>query len=514
MKKQTWRRHHKWFGLVMGFFLVMFCWSGIVLNHRGAVAGADVSRKWLPADYRFDSWNGGLARGEIADTAAGYIYVYGNAGVFRTDSTRRDYQPLADGMPEGVDSRNVRQMAVARIGGSPTLLCLTTTALYRTNGDKWQEIDIYSVNDTPENNGSASEDANEDIEPERLSDLEVIADTVVVLGRSHLFRAIASDSIPDLRFERMTLAAPADADGKVTLFRTLWTLHSGEMFGTVGKVLMDCVALLMIILYVSGIIFWFAKPSTRRKSKNSADNQAKTATRPSALRTSLLRYSYKWHDVLGRKTIVLTLFVCLTGWCLRPPLMILGVLTRVAPVPGSVLDSPNAWADKLRAVRYDACEGDWLLSSSEGFYSMASLSAVPRKVAYAPPVSVMGINVFRREGRVWLVGSMRGLFVWSRARGLVVDYYTGGVPAEGGIPVGDHAVCGWMAGSPVDYSSGSAAVPMPEWMAALPMSLWNVALEVHTGRIYTFMGSLSTLLWVFLAGLGAVWVLWTGWKCK
>lgn len=509
MKKQTWRRHHKWFGLVMGFFLVMFCWSGIVLNHRQLVAGADISRKWLPNSYRFKDWNGGLVRGELVDSASGKVYIYGNAGVFETSLARDEYKSFSDGMPEGVDNRNVRSMAMVGSNGSPTLLCLTTTALYRANGGSWQEVDIYSGNISSEKNGEIEKTG---IEPERLSDLEVAGDTVIVVGRSHLFRAVTDDADGGLHFERLTLPAPPDSDGKVTLFRTLWTLHSGEMFGTLGKVLMDCVALILIILYITGVIFWFAKPSVRRGGAKGTAEQPKKVVRPSALRTSLLRHSYKWHDIIGRKTIVLTLFVCLTGWCLRPPLMILGVLTRVSPIPYTVLDSPNAWADKLRALRYDADRGDWLLSSSEGFYSLASLTSVPAKIEVAPPVSVMGINVLRREGGVWLVGSMRGLFVWHRASGSVVDYFSGCVPEVGGMPLGDHAVCGWMADAPVDYSAGSAVAEMPNWMAALPMSLWNVALEVHTGRIYTFMGSLSTLLWVFLAGAGAVWVIWTGRK--
>ena len=32
MKRITWRKHHKWFGLLFCFFMLMFCWSGIVLN--------------------------------------------------------------------------------------------------------------------------------------------------------------------------------------------------------------------------------------------------------------------------------------------------------------------------------------------------------------------------------------------------------------------------------------------------------------------------------------------------
>lgn len=77
-------------------------------------------------------------------------------------------------------------------------------------------------------------------------------------------------------------------------------------------------------------------------------------------------------------------------------------------------------------VRYDDMCGDWLLSTSEGFYSLASPDAVPVKVEEAPPVSVMGLNVWQKDKQGnWLAGSFSGLFVWDRQQGWVTDYFTG-----------------------------------------------------------------------------------------
>ena len=60
MKRATWRKHHKWLGIALSLFLLMFCLSGIVLNHRGLVHDIDISRKWLPDRYEYARWNGGL----------------------------------------------------------------------------------------------------------------------------------------------------------------------------------------------------------------------------------------------------------------------------------------------------------------------------------------------------------------------------------------------------------------------------------------------------------------------
>ncbi|HJD92939.1 MAG TPA: PepSY domain-containing protein, partial [Bacteroides coprosuis] len=61
----------------------------------------------------------------------------------------------------------------------------------------------------------------------------------------------------------------------------------------------------------------------------------------------------------------------------------------------------------------------------------------------------------------------------------------------------------------VEYENGSNFAEMPNEFRVLPMSLWNVALEVHTGRIYTLLGS-GTLVFITFAGLIVFWVLISG----
>ena len=54
-----------------------------MLNHREAVADINVSRKWLPAGYRFEAWNGGLLRGTLRYTdkdSVAHILAYGEDG--------------------------------------------------------------------------------------------------------------------------------------------------------------------------------------------------------------------------------------------------------------------------------------------------------------------------------------------------------------------------------------------------------------------------------------------------
>ena len=476
MKRKTWIKHHKIFGLVLCFFLLMFCVSGIVLNHPKLFSSLDVSRKALPRNYEYRQWNGGLLRGTVAWHQK--VLLYGYNGVWKTDSSGHKISDFNRGMPIGVDRRSIRRIVVMPQG---TLFAASTYDLFRYRPHRgWTVIPLPI-----------------DID-ERLSDIANQRDTLLITGRSHIFY-----SLPPYRtFHRLTLPASPDNDGHVSLFRTVWWLHSGELFGLTGKLIVDGIALVLIFLSLTGIMYWIVPRMTRHRY------------------AALMKWLFVWHNKVGRLTIVLTLFLCFTGWLLRPPAMLAIITGRVPAVPFSVMDSPNAWYDKLRSLRFDIQSGDWLLYSSDGFYRMATLTASPRKLTGTPPVSVMGLNVQQQQANgTWLIGSFSGLYRWNRNTGQVNDWFgEDSSISQYGPPISNHPVSGFSnelcdGACVVDYRQGTPILPMPPTMKTLPMSLRNVCLEVHTGRIYTFFGR-AGILYIFLIGLAIAWCLWTGWKLR
>ena len=297
---------------------------------------------------------------------------------------------------------------------------------------------------------------------ERISDLVLKEDTMVVVGRSYLYTSVS----PYNEFSRMELKAPEGYDGKVSLFRTIWLMHSGEMFGTVGKLIMDAVAVILIVLCLTGIAYWLLPKYIRRIRR-----RGKTAKGS----TQLMKSSINWHDKLGRYTFVILMFVSFTGWCLRPPVLIALVSFRTSAIPYTVADSDNAWNDRLRMLRYDAEYGDWLLSSSEGIFSLATLRSVPVKLEKTPPVSVMGLNVWQKDScGNWLTGSFSGMYVWDRSRQVSTDYFTGEKAEDvAGPPFGKYAVSGYcdnIGEKPfvVEYYNGTSALHMPENLYICP----------------------------------------------
>lgn len=479
--RKFWRKYHKWVGIVFAVFIFLFCLSGIVLNHRRAFASCEVGRAWLPQGYHYDNYNNGFARGTVRLDSQ-RVWLYGNAGVWQTTDGGRTFESKNEGLPEGIDNRKIANVV---IDGDGTPWCAALYGAYRWDGQRWQPSGL-------------------DADGERISDITLRGDTLVVVSRSYIYTAAK----PYALFERHELPAPEGHSPRVSLFKQVWQLHSGELFGLAGRLVVDAVAVVLVFLCLSGVVWFFLPGVIRRRKK---------VGKPVAVQAMVMKKNARWHNRLGAWTLVLTMLLAITGASLRPPLMVPLVLTKTAPLPGSTLDSDNAFNDKLRAARWDANLGLWLLSTSDGFYKTKSFSSKPVKIDDAPSVSPMGINVFcRADSAAWLVGSFSGLFRWNPADGTLTDYYTGRKPEGGGMR--GFTVGAQVAGFSADLAAGLVVFeyghgartkasaeakplpPMPRELASQPMSLWNFALELHVGRCYSpLIGPLSSLF-VFIAG--------------
>ena len=549
----TWKKYHRWLGLVLSVFMLVFCVSGIILNHREVFSGCEVSRKWLPASYHVKNFNNGVVKGTVvknqktasdsteqslaveknpsvhanSSESPDSVLVYGCAGVFLTDSRLSTWQDFNAGLPESIDERNVRHVVKAKDG---SLWCAALRDVYRydENSHRWKKVELPG---------------NE----ERIMDVALAKDsmTVVALTRSRVFTIvpfvqygeivkIGKSSSETYRVESKIIPAPKKYEPKTTLFKLVWHLHSGEFFGLPGKLVVDAIALVLIVLSITGILLFILPYGIRRAKKLAAKARMKRLGKQFA-------WNMKWHNKIGYVTIVLTLWIAITGMCLRPPLMVPLVLSKL---PQAVGEGGNVWQDKLRAIRWDAVQGDWLVSTSEGFLRVdEDFSQAPKMLPddECPKLSPMGVTVWESDGKGgWIVGSFRGIYRWNpvnHSLNQILDYFTGKPCEETSmIPISDNLVCGYsedfLGGKPLvfDFAKGvedakGQAVALrndepktsrnEESMSDLicetaPMSLWNVALELHVGRCYSpFLGPLSDLF-VFLSGLLITLVLLSG----
>jgi hypothetical protein len=461
----------------------MFAASGIVLNHRQLFSGVDVNRKLLPAGHHYRNWNNGAIRGSLK-LSPDSVLVYGNIGIWLTDPDFEAFEDFNAGFRKGIDNRKVSSV---RMLPSGELFAGTYFGLFKYDRgcNQWQKIDLPG-------------------KEKRVSDLSLRGDSLLVLTRSGLL-------IPDGAgvFHLHYLPPPAGYDDKVSLFKTVWVIHSGEIYGLAGKIIVDAVGMIFIFLTITGLVLFVNRYRIRGRKKKGLE--VKKAARQN-------KWNLKWHNKIGWVTLLLLLLTTLTGMFLRPPLLLTIFNKEVNKIPGTRLAASNAWFDKLRAIRYDEQGGYYLVSTSDGLYKAAEcLEGEPQRFKVQPPVSVMGINVFEDVGEgSWLVGSFSGLYVWQPEKNLML-YRTTMMPLKQtgrpGPPLGRNMTSGF---SPdyrkgmvwFDYNRGAVMFDpkltfpaMPERLAETPISLWNVSLEVHTGRIYRPVLGNFYILVVPLVGL-------------
>lgn len=463
------RKWHRWPGVIMAFFFILWAMSGIVMNHRGLFSGLEIGRKYLPGEYRYRNWNNAAIKGAVS-LGSDSALVYGNVGVWLTTDDHVTYSDFNAGFPKGIDNRKIFSMLRSESGNlyAGTLFGL----FYFDEGDRrWQKLDLP-------------------VKDARIQAIIEKDGEILVLTRSFLFRC--NDDPARFHAQKTEFPPPQGYDNKVGLFRTIWVIHSGEIYGLAGKLLVDALGLVVILLSVTGAIH-FTAPYVMRSLKRQK--------RPVASVSNARKFSAGWHKKAGIWIALILLINTVTGMFLRPPLLIAIANARVGKIPWSVLDAPNPWEDKLRAILFDEAAGGLLVGTSEGIYFSGEgfhREMVP--MPGQPPVSVMGFNVFEHEGHgTFLVGSFSGLYQWAPSKGLAFDLLSGrhAEAASPGRPVGDHLAAGYLVTRSglayyFDYNHGAKGighdVPFAEMPATMVsssgMSWWNFALEVHTGRIF------------------------------
>ena len=490
------KKYHKWVSLVLALFILFFAVSGIILNHRSWLSGADVDRKFLPEVYQYKNWNLAAVKGGLK-IGSDSMLVYGNIGAWLANDDLKIFSDFNRGFPSGIDNRKISKIVETKNG---RLFAATFFGLYSRKGlnEFWEKLPLP-------------------VDELRIVDICIEEENLFVLTRSNLLTASLSDEL--LMPQIKTLPPPINDDKKASLFRTLWVIHSGEIYGTIGKLFVDFVGFIFIFLTITGLAYFlFPKIICFRKKKDLKVKTLAVAT----------KFSLKWHNKIGWWLAAVLILTTLTGMFLRPPLLIPIANTKVGQIPFSKLATKNPWDDKLRGMLPDGEAGMFILNTSDGFYYTGKDLQMPfMPFEVQPPVSVMGITVFEKmDTDSYLIGSFSGLYKWLPKNEYVEDFIAGRPPVSAGrsgSPISENAVSGFVkdfAGRSYFFDYGRGAVPLfyskpfPEMPAKIiknsPMSLWNVALEFHTARIYSVLVGDFYILIIPLAGLSMLFILISG----
>ncbi len=490
------KKYHKWLSIILGLFIVLFSLSGIVLNHREVFSSVDVKRSYLPKEYRYHNWNLAAVKGAV-DLPGDSSLIYGNIGVWLSTDNFNTFSDFNSGFPKGIDNRKVS--CILRTKGGQ-LFSGTYFGLFQFNDEagEWRKIHLPAHN-------------------QRIVDIMEFEDVLFVMTRSFILKKSLTQTGNE--FEKIVLPPPENYNNKAGLFKTLWVIHSGEILGLPGKLFVDLIGILFIFLTITGLIY-FLFPNWIKKRKRGA--------RPVRKMVWMNRFSLRWHNKIGWWLGVFLISTTLTGMFLRPPLLIPIANTEVAKIPGSILDDNNAWYDKFRGFVFDYEKDAFIIGTTNGFYHAdCKFEKETIPIAYHPPVSVMGINLFQPTGKCsYLVGSFSGLYHWSVNTGVVEDIFAQkpyAPKSASGLPFGQDAVAGFLYDVDdlpyyFDYASGAAPVlhdfpftEMPENIIdSSPMSLWNLALEIHTARIYGVLIGDFYILLIPLFGIIVLFILISG----
>ncbi|RLD70119.1 MAG: iron-regulated protein, partial [Bacteroidetes bacterium] len=374
------KKYHKWLSIVLTIFILLFVLSGIVLNHRDLLSSFDIDRDYLLERYEYKNWNNAAVKGYV-NLAKDSSLIYGNIGVWSTSDNYKTFQDFNLGFPEGADNRKIESVLLSTKGNlyAGTLLGLY---VYDKKLQQWSKVELP-------------------LHEKRIVGLLEKNDSLFVMSRSNLL--VSVDNPKKLSFKQVKLPEPENYDNKIGLFKTLWVIHSGEIYGLAGKLIVDFVGLVFGFLTVTGIIYWLV-PKTikkRRKKKKKVTLLAKNK-----------RWVIRWHNKLGYWLIIILILNTVTGMFLRPPLLIPIANVKVAKIPFTELDDPNPWFDKLRKIYFDDNFNRFILIASDGvYYSDDTFQSKIKKYKNQPVLSVMGVNVFEfREKGSYLIGSFSGLF--------------------------------------------------------------------------------------------------------
>lgn len=131
------KKYHKWPGLIFALFILLFSVSGIIMNHRSLFSFVDVNRKWLPGNYEYNNWNMAAVKSavKLPDDS---LLVFGNVGIWKTDSSFSTFRDFNKGFPNGIDNRKIYSLLHTH---NHRLIAGTLFGLFEYNNG-WEKINI------------------------------------------------------------------------------------------------------------------------------------------------------------------------------------------------------------------------------------------------------------------------------------------------------------------------------------------------------------------------------------
>ena len=475
---------HKYAGLSLLLLFLFVAATGIVLNHPSLLTGYSVPASWLGKSYQYENWNRFALRDALLFDS-GAMLVGGKMGVWYSSGPGAAFQEMNEGLPGSFFLQDINSLLAVEHGTTLRLYAGGRNGLYYKDAreGKWQPV--------PELAGTQV--------------VDLVQTSGQVLAFSPYSCYTSTIAAQELQFQKAPLKL-ATSTVRVPGFRLFFELHSGKLFGLPGRLMVDCVALILIFLSLTSLYVWYV-PWRRKRT-------LKKRHKTSRWFAKLFRY----HLSVGVWGGLFLFIVGGSGALIRPPLIVLPNLVSL-PYEAFFFKPPEI----LRATVTDG--NSLVVATRDGWFTgKADLSAPLTEVTPPLPIFGMGTTVLETlgDGKL-LVGSFSGLYVWNLAENVAYDLRGEKAPVEAALRPAELMAAAAMVSEGVltgyvDYkkglhTSGGSPIldrPFPVESSATRISLYHFLFELHNGRFLRDYVGVWYILFVPLVGLGLVLVVATG----
>ena len=472
---------HKYIGLLLALYVIWMSISGVLLNHPTLLDKFSVPQWLTPERYSMDTnWNRrALIEALYSKRDTNKVYICGSQGVWISENGAKTFRKMKNGFP--IAPYNAKTNDIFLLGNNEEKLLAATDGglfIYNTADEDWEKITLGS-------------------DDEKIKKIFRAKDELIVFGNSFAYKS--KYQIKNLSFNQYQLPAPENEVRKFRLFSLIFHMHSGEIWGLPGRLIIDAVGIVLLFATLSGIYMWYM-PWVKRKFE----------IKPSKSNRKVFSWLYKYHLKIGIFTAVLILFIGITGiFLLRPlSLTILGKSVTSKYYPSTLPD--NRFQDKINNALYDEIEDKIIVQADRAFWTSSTDFDTPlKKIKLAKSAPGHGLYVFESLGeKGYLIGSFSGLDILFRdgetftsllknqkGRTRVTGYFK--------TPNGDEYITELYKGltSLGDNDLQDKFIMPQEMIENFRWSLWSFLFSLHNGRFFSdWFGSWNTAI-IFTLGV-------------
>ena len=461
-KKSKW--YHKYFGLLLIFFLIEMSISGIILNHKEIFYKYDMPDFLTPDNYKIKNFN----RSAIIDLVQTdtYIYIAGKKGVYRAEKNKKEiiFKPLFKGLSPYTLKRKSYDLQITK----NFIFLATENGLYYMNkdSDSWKKTTLRD------------ELIKKIIKKDNKS--------LFILSESNIYIL----NTENLKIKKIT----PKREGKrfVTAVEVFFHLHDGRLWGIFGRLLFDLMGFVIIFLSISSFYLWYIPKKINKRRGNLKNNR------------KFYKFFHKYHKKIGIYTFALVIIISFTAIFMRPP-FIAAITDVILPrffYPAPLPDNP--WHKRIENGLYDKKRNKLIIQTSEYIWEWNiknddySSKAVISKQKW--PLFIMGATYLETDKENnYIMGSFSGFFKFYPDQNKYVnlvktaDKYNRIKPDKEAMVAGafkykgKYYIATHLQGIKNLNGEKTVLFKQPETMNKIKMPLWNWNFELHNGRIFKFL---------------------------